>query len=51
MPNEVNHNLKNLPLGIDIELNIDLWGYFKFTCLTYSCYLNIKSTLKQFYET
>ena len=29
MPNEVNHNLKNLPLGINAELNIDLWGYFK----------------------
>ena len=51
MLNEVNQNLKNLPLGIDIELKIDLWGYFKFTCLTYSCYLNIKATLKQFNET
>ena len=51
MLNEVNQNLKNLPLGIDIELKIDLWGYFKFTFLTYSCYLNIKATLKQFNET
>ena len=51
MLNEVNYNLKNLPLGIDTELDIDLWGYFKFTCLTYSCYLNIKATLKQFNET